>query len=456
MNYDELKHVRKSLGGPGQVVVIDNGALITAEADAMLQALHSRSIGGIDAHLVKLAQKGAKEFMETYYVGYGDKSIGDCGSATIFIEGVSMLAAKAIQDFQLYNGQESSTRYIDFSKQAFFDPSDSNIGKNLLEGLRAFHLKGLERMKEELKKRYPRQEGEEEKIWEKAIKARAFDVMRSFLPAGAATNLSWHGELRQFADHLLRLCNHPLEEVRHIAEVAREALIEMYPSSFDKKLYPATEEYTRNWMEKSYYFDSNEVGEVLLEWDGVDRTLLSQYSGFFANRPIKTDSPKFIAECGTVRFSYLLDFASFRDQQRHRALVQRMPLLTDAHGFEEWYLEQMPEDLKLEAAAFLATYENAVAKLGLSPLMKQYMLPMGYKVACRNAGDIPAYIWFVELRSKIDVHPTLRIKAQKVGQTLLNEFSPLGLTMHIDTTPDRFNYKRGHQDIVEKQPALLQ
>jgi thymidylate synthase ThyX len=457
MQYDTLPHVRKPIFGDGHglVLVLDTGALIGADAEAMLQALHSRSIGGIDAHLVRLAQKGAKEFMETYYVGYGDKSIGDCGTATIFIEGVSMLAAKAIQDFPLYNGQESSTRYIDFSKQPFADPSNSATGQDLLWELRQFHLKGLERMKEELKKRHPRQEGEEEKIWEKAIKARAFDVMRSFLPAGAATNLSWHGEIRQLNDHLGRLRNHPLEEVRQIAGVALQALIEKYPSAFTSKLYPETEKYTRNWMEKEYYFDAN-MGDVTLEWDGIDRTLLSQYGGLFANRPIKTDLPKFIAECGTVRFSYLLDFASFRDQQRHRALIQRMPLLTDAHGFEEWYLEQMPEDLTLEAAAFLGGYESRIAKLGLSPLMKQYMLPMGYKVACRNTGDIPAYIWFVELRSKLDVHPTLRVKAQKVGRILLDEFGMLGLTMHIDTSSDRFNYKRGHQDIVEKQPALLQ
>ena len=454
MQYEDLKHVRKPLGGMGQVVVIDNGALITAEADAMLQALHSRSIGGIDSHLLKLAKKGAKDFMDTYYVGYGDKSIGDCGTATIFVEGVSMLAAKAIQDFQLYNGQESSTRYIDFSKQPFADPSNSDTGKNLLEGLRAFHLKGLARMKEALAARHPRQEGEEEKVWQKAINARAFDIMRSFLPAGAATNLSWHGELRQFADHLARLRNHPLEEVRMIAHVAREALQEMYPSSFNQKLYPATEDYTRNWMEKIYYFD-HDASDVTLEWDGVDRTLLSEYAGFFASRPLKTEPPKFMAECGVVRFSYLLDFASFRDQQRHRALVQRMPLLTDRHGFEEWYLEEMPEDLKLEAAAFLGTYENAISKLNLSPLMKQYMLPMGYKVACRNAGDLPAYIWFVELRSKIDVHPTLRVKAKQVGAALLEKFGQHGLALNIDDSPDRFNYKRGHQDIVEKQPTLL-
>jgi thymidylate synthase ThyX len=51
--------------------------------------------------------------METFYVGYGHASIADCGSTTIFIEGISILADKAIQDWQLYSGQETSTRYID-------------------------------------------------------------------------------------------------------------------------------------------------------------------------------------------------------------------------------------------------------------------------------------------------------------------------------------------------------
>ncbi|HVU80317.1 MAG TPA: FAD-dependent thymidylate synthase, partial [Candidatus Paceibacterota bacterium] len=304
MRYEDLKHVRKTLPGNGQVVVVDTGALITAEAEAMLQALHSRSIGGIDAHLVRLAKKGAKEFMDTYYVGYGDKSIGDCGTATLFTEGVSMLAAKAIQDFQLYNGQESSTRYIDFSKQPFADPSGSPTGQHLLESLRAFHLKGLARMKEELAVRHPRQDSEDEKVWQKAINARAFDVMRSFLPAGAATNLSWHGELRQLSDHLLRLRNHPLSEVRDIARAAREALQEAYPSSFNQKEYPATEEYTRRWME-GYYFDSPNVGDVKLEWDGLDKSLLAEYSSAMRDRGIKTEPPKYLGECGTMRFSFL-------------------------------------------------------------------------------------------------------------------------------------------------------
>ncbi|KKQ47386.1 MAG: Alternative thymidylate synthase-like protein [Candidatus Moranbacteria bacterium GW2011_GWD2_37_9] len=113
------KHTVRSLDNEGFVLVLNNEAKIDGQAEAMLQALHSRSTGGIKKHLQVLEEKGADNFMERFYVGYGHKSIGDCGSATVFVEGVSMLAAKAIQDWRLYSGQEASTRYVDFSNQKF-------------------------------------------------------------------------------------------------------------------------------------------------------------------------------------------------------------------------------------------------------------------------------------------------------------------------------------------------
>ena len=91
---------------------------------AMLQALYSRSPASVTTHLDRLQKSGSGKFMDQYYVGYGHASIGDCGATTIFIEQVSMLVAKAVQDNPLYNGQEASTRYLDFSKQSVVDPYD--------------------------------------------------------------------------------------------------------------------------------------------------------------------------------------------------------------------------------------------------------------------------------------------------------------------------------------------
>ena len=456
MEITDLRHVQKYLPNNGKVLVLDTGAVITPEADAMLQALHSRSVGGVSKHLEKLAQKGPKQFMDTYYVGYGDKSIGDCGSTTIFIEGVSMLVAKAIQDFQLYNGQESSTRYIDFSEQPFANPEGSERGYQVLENLRAFHLHGLAVMKKKLAELHPWDKIEEEKVWQKAINARAFDIMRSFLPAGASTNLAWHTTLRQAADHLLRLRNHPLSEVRVVAGAIEGALDEMYPSSFKQKRYEKTEAYVETWMQTYYFnFDSREAERlqserVVLERDSLDYNLLQSYEQELSERPPKAEPPKYIAECGTMRFSFFLDFGSFRDLHRHRAVVQRMPLLTDQWGFEEWYLTQMPEPLREEARTLLKEHSASLEELALSSLTRQYYLPMGYKVACRLTGDLAGLLWLTELRSGIAVHPTLRVIAQDIGGILQKKCEPLNIAVHLDTSKDRFNLKRGTHDIVEK------
>jgi hypothetical protein len=78
-----------------QLFIIDDQ---NPEDIAMMQALYSRSSASVQHHLEKVKKTGSGKFMESYYVGYGHESIGDCGSTTIFIENVSILAAKAIQD----------------------------------------------------------------------------------------------------------------------------------------------------------------------------------------------------------------------------------------------------------------------------------------------------------------------------------------------------------------------
>ena len=152
---EQLKHHETKLDTGGKIVVLDSGAVLTAEMTAMLQALHSRSTEGIDGHLAVLAERGADKFMSTYYVQYGHKSIGDCGVGVVFIEGISMLAAKAIQDSKLYNGQEASTRYIDFANQPFLNPQGTAAGTAIQENWRRFYLKAVAEMKTELPNRYP-------------------------------------------------------------------------------------------------------------------------------------------------------------------------------------------------------------------------------------------------------------------------------------------------------------
>ncbi|MBM3261322.1 FAD-dependent thymidylate synthase [Candidatus Kaiserbacteria bacterium] len=454
MNLESLKHVRRLLPNGGKVVVIDTGALIGPEAEAMIQALHSRSIGGVDAHLVKLAKSGAEKFMSLFYVGYGHKSIGDCGSTTIFIEGVSILAAKAIQDYRLYNGQEASTRYIDFAQQVFIDPLATSESRDILESWRTLYLKGLERLKGVLRERHAMQADEDETKYAKAINARAFDIMRGFLPAGASTNLAWHTELRHASDHLMTLRHHPLNEVRLIAQVIEEALMERFPSSFSGKHYPATEDYNESWMGRDYYFRGDDsyrnLEGVALSADGIWRETLKPYRAILETRPMKTELPKFLGQCGTMMFEFLLDFGSFRDLQRQRSVVQRMPLIAPEHGIGQWYLQHLPDDLRGEIASEMTRQLARIETLHTDDETRQYYLPMGLMVPCRLTGDLPAVVYIVELRSGISVHPTLRTVAQQMGALLLSEFADFGLKLYLDMSEDRFNVQRGLHDIVER------
>lgn len=83
---ETLVHTIEPLPNGGMVLVLETGAIITPEDEAMLQALHSRSAEGVKSHLERLAKVGSGKFMESFYVGYGHKSIGDCGTITLFIE----------------------------------------------------------------------------------------------------------------------------------------------------------------------------------------------------------------------------------------------------------------------------------------------------------------------------------------------------------------------------------
>ena len=446
---ENLNHKIKDLSTGGFVLVLDTGAKIDPQAEAMLQALHSRSTGGIKSHLETLKKRGAENFMERFYVGYGHKSIGDCGSVTVFVEGISMLAAKAIQDWRLYSGQEASTRYIDFSNQPFLDPLNSEKTKNILENWRTFYLNAQDELRKHLEKQFPKKDEEDQEIYNKAIKARAFDITRSFLPAGATTNVAWRMNMRQFADELMLLRHHPLPEIREIAEQTEACLQEQFPQSFSHKRYEETEKYNEKIMQ-NYYYINDEAEDFKLLYDKIDRELLKKHKNILESRPPKTELPPFVAETGIIGYEFLLDFGSFRDIQRHRAVVQRMPLLTRKHGFRQWYLDSLPEKLRNEAEILIKQQENLISEIDTSEEIKQYYTAMGYQVPSRVIGDLKAIVYLVELRCTRFVHPTIIPQIQKIIKNLKESFSEFGLVIHVDEEPNRFDIKRGQHDIVEK------
>jgi thymidylate synthase ThyX len=446
-NLSDLKHTAVNIKGGGEVIILDTGAVIDAEAEAMLQSLHSRSTGGLRSHLQILAEKGADNFMEKFYVGYGHHSIGDCGDTSIFVEGVSMPAAKAVEDNPLFRGQESSTRYLDFSKQPFIDPTRTERGKALLEKQRQFYIDAQEPTREYLRKLYPKQEGEKQPIYEKAIDARAFDITRSLLPAGASTNFAWHTDLRQAADKLLFLMHHPLAEVRNMASSIKEALKRHHPHSFGHDIPRETEIYQDLIADYYYYHDPECPLETRVDFKNINLSELKKFEELFKKRPAKTGLPKYVGQIGTVDVEYQLDYGSFRDIQRHRAITQRLPLLTTDLGFNQWYIDNLPEKIRKRLPEHLEFIEKSIRELKISKEEQQYFIPIGYNTSNRFTGDLTATIYMVEIRDSRFVHPTLQKVAHNIGEQIVKH---LGIRLNLDPEPNRFDIKRGEQDIILK------
>lgn len=432
------------------ITILDGTDVPHPEDVAMLQALYSRSPAKVQDHLEKVRKAGSGEFMDRYYVGYNHKSIGDCGTTSIFVEGVTMLTAKAIQDWPLYSGQEASTRYMDFSQAEFSNPLKSWEGEAIQQRWRSFYLEAQALTEAHLRERYPQHGGEDPKTYNRAIKARTFDTLRCFLPAGAQTNLSWHTNLRQASDHLEGLLVHPDHNVRDVAQGLWESLATRYPNSFKMNERPGVQEYAATAAADHFLQGGEDFPEFCFRGPRFDQQLLEDSGDLrlLRNRPRTAPVPRRFSEWHGFESLFRLDFGSYRDLQRHRNGLIRMPLLTTELGFNGWYLDELPSLVRDEALILIEEQRASINALECDKFTRQNYIAMGFQVPCHVLQNLPALIYRLELRSSKTVHPSLRRVVLKEIAEFKKRFPDIAL--HVDEEPDSWSIRRGNQTIAEK------
>ncbi|WP_332770520.1 FAD-dependent thymidylate synthase [Phenylobacterium sp.] len=423
------------------------------EASAMLQALYSRSDASALDHLERVRERGADKFMASYYVGYGHASIGDCGYTTLFVEDVSLLACKAVQDNPLFSGQETSTRYIDFSRRPVVDPLGTAASQAILNRWIAFYAAAEPQLRAALSDTLVRPVGVGASTWSKAIAARAFDIVRGFLPAGVTSQTAWSTNLRQAQEHSLRLASHPLAEVQTVGTHCIEVLRERYPNSFGHVVSEEELAYLKRAGTAEAYIAPDPSRGLAFDCDAqVDAARLHREAGdLLRSRPRKASLPKSLGRYGRYVCRFTLDFGSFRDLQRHRGGLCAMPLLTDQLGIHPWYIEQLPPALQDEALELLRLQAAAIDALraeGVPEVDLQYFQPLGMRVQVELNYDLPQMVYVAELRSGKTVHATLREIAWAMGRTLRAQHPDMAL--YLDESPDEMNWRRGDQDIVDR------
>jgi thymidylate synthase ThyX len=472
------------------------------ETIAMLQALYSRSDTSVEEHLKGLtdieivsnsSEKKLQEKMKKFYIGYGHDSIGDCGSTTVFIEGVSIMAAKAIQNTPLYSGQESSTRYLNFSTQR-------DKVQYLLESTYSeLYHKFSDRINDAIVASFLIYENVTRNLchhkaatlgWDysspdmnpvtrRSVNAWAFDISRGFLPAGTTTQLSFHGSLRELRAHFKDLKAHTLPEVRYIAQIVLRKLIEKYPSSFkDSDLDFVMEDCQINSREESYPALRIPVAQTYSIWD--KGTLWDSCSSEVVNYnggESRGSSKKY----GVIGFQSSklaqLDYGSWRDLQRHRNGLceatfpywQRNDAgLIDGDNpllIHDWYLKNIDQRLGLrsEVYAFHRTlsqlfsdllhcagsgtkYEEMTSLIG-------YLLPLGRVVPTSIFYSLEQWDYVFDLRLRDTVHPTLvdflSTAVYEIGSRVpyfIKKYD--GRIAFIKKERDSINYQRGKQTIL--------
>src|SRR5207247_6196397 len=179
-----------------------------------------------------VAVRRAEEFYERVLVGYGDDSVAELAGAHIAVERVSTLAAKALEDSRIgISPLEKSTRYVRFDRPGPDGRYLYHRGPELAhpdyegaaDSLFKTYSELIEPLTRSIRERFPLEEGETDRAWKSATRAKALDMLRGLLPAGTLTNLGLFGNGRAFEYLITKMSAHELPECRRLAaELHRE------------------------------------------------------------------------------------------------------------------------------------------------------------------------------------------------------------------------------------------
>lgn len=356
---------------------------------ATLAALYSRSRDSAEEALDK-AKSAKKRMIETYYIGYGHDSIGDLVDVRLFLEGVPMWFAFLIEHHSRFRGQESSTRYIDFSSSKATAGND-----DWYDGQIVMYKDALAAVRDGIENDPIDWITTEEspKIIEAAMNARAFDICRGLLPVQAPTNVAWFGSIQQMRGHLawlkwLEIHGRDVPPLSEWVDPIIDALNEVYPE-------------TKPTKDVRPHIPYDEVPPSAL----------------------------------TFALESSLDFGSLRDLHRHRPGCHSKPDVWRSTKFHPWYLEKMGQyGAELEVQG-----EHGYKTMSLG-----HVLDFTYTT------NVSRWQYIFALRTKPTVHPTLRHLLQETYRSLYPQYQRL---LELDMSPDLdrgFYLHRGTQTIEVK------
>jgi thymidylate synthase ThyX/mRNA-degrading endonuclease RelE of RelBE toxin-antitoxin system len=196
-------------------------------------AKYSHSHKNYQETIQALDQKKANDFYRKFYLEYKHKSVADLAHIIVIFENISNISREALWDDSLLDGQESSTRYLDFRGKGVHLPEeiiDSPYEKKfekLAEEMVAKNAAFQDLLRDYLVNRLKEQKKyskTSKKDLAKFAKSKVFDIARYLLPAGHYTNLGLIASGRTFERLANNLLAHPLTDIREVGKDLQKAL----------------------------------------------------------------------------------------------------------------------------------------------------------------------------------------------------------------------------------------
>lgn len=459
---------------------------VSAEVAAYGMAKYSRSSQSMADSMAEISEQKASDFLNTFYFKYGHASIADMAHILLGIEGVSILAAMTIVDEPLWDGQERSTRYQDFSKREIHMPLKHDMFNSIVYRLFNEYEDITMCAFENLCTLYKKPHDMSSADYNRTMKARAFDVSRYFLPLATKTSLGQITSARTLEKQISRLMSSPYSEIFSIAHDLKDAVTVNNPVTMNGSVdTPVAQTLVKHASIKNSLIDSDLRLEILAKrflhsiepnkkepavvmhtvkdidihtvtcllysvsnlsyqqiYDVVscmhiyDRnSIISEMFDFRG----KHDDLLRQFQSGPLVFDIMMDIGSFRDFNRHRRAMKILQPLTHIHGADS---HEVFETLQMDGMYTFRMddiFEDIADFCKIShPTDSTYLLPLGTRCRSLFQMDISQLAYMTELRTGSAGHFSYREIAYQMWEVFNREYPHYG--RHIRVTNPRTTF----------------
>ncbi|WP_157260739.1 FAD-dependent thymidylate synthase [Patulibacter minatonensis] len=484
----------------------------------------------------------AAQLYDRIFLGYGDDSVAQLGGLHVAAEWCSNVLTKLLQRPRIGAYLEQSTRYIAFDDAVtaerwlaegapgagagaaghgaplagpgavpsgvgagpdvvsatgtapgaeagyryLRDPALGPVYASAMDDVFGVYAALLPRMTAWCAEQYPAPDGTPPAAHERAIKAKALDLLRGLLPASTLSHVGIYASGQTYEGLILHLLAHPLPEARRYGRWILEAVQAITPSFVTRVERP---ERGGRWIEflqereaaadrwagrlglDAASADARDAEEQrasvrLVHVDGDEDDLLAGLlyestavgedraraavaglsteergallSDLVGERENRRHRPGRGLERLRYRFDVVSDYGAFRDLQRHRMLTIQWQTLTPELGAE------VPDEVERAGAG--GEYRRALDRSAEAwaalrgegrPKEAAYAVSLGYRIRYSMDLNARAAMQMIELRSGREGHPSYRAVAHEMHRLISEAHPAIGAAMrHVDASTE--------------------